>query len=75
VKVPSDDPARKPANTTGFPDELGDTRGFREVKTPSPLQVREARTGLPEEGPGFQAVAGCVVIQFFAGTLLGRISR
>jgi len=31
VKVPSDDPARKPANTTGFPDELGDTRGFREV--------------------------------------------
>jgi len=72
-------PSGKPANGTGFPDEsagyypaalrLGDS------KNPSPSRLREAKTGLPEGGSGFQALAGCEVVQFFAGTLLGRISR
>lgn len=50
-------------------------QGFAEWKTPSSSQVRETRMGSPAGGSGFQAVAECVDIQFFAGTLLGRISR
>lgn len=76
VKDPS--APHKPAMVHGVMHEVGGIRCgvvlASAIKNPVHLAGLRGGRG-PDAGTGSQEVAGCVVIQFVAGTLRGRISR